>query len=53
MDITKISDLELAKLINEQRKLLDQTSKNVELLEREIQKRMEVVSSVNVESSDL
>lgn len=41
MDITKITDLELAKVIHEQTELLGQTVQNVNLLKQELKKRME------------
>jgi uncharacterized coiled-coil protein SlyX len=41
MEISKITDLELAKLLGEQTELLGQTVNNVNLLKQELKKRME------------
>lgn len=41
IDLNKMSDLELAKLLSEQKNLLFQTNQNVLILEKELQKRLE------------
>lgn len=47
MDITKIKDLELAKLLTEQTEALFQTQRNVELLKAELKRRQELESLVD------
>ena len=47
IDVTKLSDLELAKLLTEQQQLLFQTNENLKLLHAELSKRLEKKNEIS------